>query len=45
MQRSTHEPGAPAWLRALGALVLAVLCGSLVYAAAQALANLGRIGV
>ena len=35
----------PAWLRVLGACVLAVLAGSLVYAAVIALSNLSRIGV
>jgi hypothetical protein len=35
----------PVWLRVLGACVLAVMVGSLVYAVAIALSNLSRIGV
>jgi hypothetical protein len=40
-----NRPQAPVWLRGVVVLVLAVLAGSLVYAALIALANLSRIGV
>jgi hypothetical protein len=45
MVSGTGQPEAPAWLRVLGACVLAVLAGSLVYAATIGLMNLSRIGV
>jgi hypothetical protein len=45
MTSEPGRPGAPAWLRVLGGCVLAVMAGSLVYAAAIALVNLPRIGV
>lgn len=45
MVSRTRHPETSAWLRVLGACALAVLAGSLVYAAAIALLNLPRIGV
>jgi hypothetical protein len=45
MPMSEPVPHAPIWLRALGACVLAVMAGALVYAVTIALANLSRIGV
>lgn len=45
MSSDTRQPEAPAWLRALGACVLAVMAGSLLYTAVIALMNLSRIGV
>jgi hypothetical protein len=45
MASANDRSRAPAWLRGLVALVLAVLAGSLAYAAQIALANLSRIGV
>ena len=45
MSTDRRAPHVPLWLRALGACVLAVMAGSLVYAVAVPLANLSRIGV
>jgi hypothetical protein len=45
MLSRTTRKGTPLWPRALGAFALAVLAGSLLYAAAIALVNLSRIGV
>lgn len=39
------KAGAPGWLRALGALALVAIGGSMLFAVAIGIANLGRIGV
>ena len=39
------EPGIPGWLWAIGALALAAIAGSMLFAVAIGIANFGRIGV
>ena len=45
MTTEANRPAVPVWLRALRALILAVLLGALAYSAAIAVVNWSRIGV
>lgn len=45
MPDSTSRPPSPLWLRALGAVVLALMGAGLAYAVVTGFLQLGRIGV